>query len=281
MKRILLLFTGVLILVSCSKDNSEDPKPSGPDPEPGLQNPEPPAPEETNALPVTIIVKEGDKTTISTVHYHPDTKKIDKISEEGGRVERYQYDGDLIEKIMFGQENNGDYKVFEYEEGMLTSEILYRNNGLKSKAEYSYPSSSKMEVKNFEYNEDQWEQEGGTIFFTFDAKGNLINAEGDTEDIEGLKIDLTYDSKNAPFINVQGWAQIYFTGGIPLGDNVSYEDVIGRKNNPIKTTVNISGDAAMNMSFAYEFEDDDNKNFPTKITLNKEDEVIITEIIYN
>lgn len=107
-----------------------------------------------------------------------------------------------------------------------------------------------------------------TAEFSYDNKRNFINAKlkDGTNDIGTATI--TYDNKNAPFVNVSGWNHLRFTGGAPLGDNVDFQDIMGIRNNPIKLTGDMGGEN-VEVNYTYEFKDSKNPSFPTKITLIK------------
>ena len=51
-----------------------------------------------------------------------------------------------------------------------------------------------------------------------------------------------------------------------MGDNMGAEDVIGRKSNPTTTVAKQAGTTLLDMTFTYEFNDNNNPKFPTKIT---------------
>src|SRR5690606_21312466 len=141
-----------------------------------------------------------------------------------------------------------------------TREEYTRSGQVVEKTEYTYPSSNKITIVNSHEDEGNWETEE-PITLEFDSKGNVIKGGQ-----EGLQAMVSYDSKNSPFLNAEGWFKINFTGGIPLGDHVDISDIVGRRNNPTHTKVTEEGTSLLDLTFGYEFSDTDNAKFPTKIT---------------
>ncbi|CAL1520864.1 hypothetical protein [Chitinophaga sp. MM2321] len=254
-KLTVVLAAFVMIAASCKKDsNNPDAEPPG---KPGVEAP----PEaERDALPGKVVMtnETGQSTTFS-ITYLPDSKKIDRITTQNG-AEIYHYTGDLIEKIDYNTDGS-NYTKFEYQNNDLIRETHYRSSQPAGKNEYTYPSSNKMQVVEFKYKNNKWEQAEDPVNLEFDNKGNLMKAENGR-----LKVDLSYDDKNAPFLNVTGWSKIRLTGGIPFGENLVFEDVLARRNNPNKTTATDNGTPLLNITFTNEFNDNQHPKFPTKIT---------------
>jgi hypothetical protein len=260
-KLTVLLAAFVTIAVSCKKA-SNDPNP-GPPEEPGIEKPgiEAPPEAESNALPMKVVMtNEAGQSETYTITYLPNSKKIDHITRSNGAVEIYHYTGDMIDKRVYGTDGS-NYTKFEYQNNALVRETRYQASQPVSKSEFTYPSGNKMQVVEFKYKNDKWEQAGDLINFEFDKKGNLTKGESGK-----IKVGVSYDDKNVPFLNVAGWSSIHFTGGIPLGDNTGYEDVVARRNNPTKTTATEAGVPLLDLAFTYEFNDTQNPKFPTKIT---------------
>ncbi len=258
-KLTVLLAAFVMIAVSCKKVSTNP----GPPEEPGIVKPgvEAPPEAERNALPMKLVItNEGGQSETHTITYLPGSKKIDRISRLNGSVEIYHYIGDLIDKIDYGT-NGTDYTKFEYQNNELVRQTHYQNSLPARKNEYAYPLSNKMQVVEFKYKNDKWEQQGDPINLEFDSKGNLTKGESGK-----MKAGVSYDDKNAPFLNVTGWSKINFTGGIPLGDNISFRDVLARRNNPTKTTATEAGTPLLDLAFTYELSDTQNPKFPTKVT---------------
>lgn len=259
-KLTVLLAAVVTIAVSCKKDlNNPNPGPE----EPGIEKPgvEAPPEAERNALPMKVVMtNEGGQSETYAITYLANSKKIDRITRPNGAVEIYHYTGDLIEKISYGT-GGSDYTKFEYQDNALFREIRYQASLPVAKTEYTYPSGNKIQIVEFRYKNDKWEQEGDPVNLEFDKKGNLTKGESGK-----IKAGVSYDDKNAPFLNVAGWSGIHFTGGIPLGDNVGFEDVVARRNNPTKTTATEAATPLLDLAFTYEFSDAQNPKFPTRIT---------------
>jgi len=269
---ILFLATVTLAAVSCTK-NSNEPDKQGPT---DLDPPPPPV-AEAHTLPVKIVVETDKAIDTYTIAYLPDTDKIEKITKESGSVESYQYKDDLIEKIQYGASDNGDFKKFEYDNSALVREIYYRQNAPIGKTEYGYPSGTSLATTQYKYENEEWKADGAPAILEFDANGNLIKGKGNAGDIGEVRINLTYDNNNTSMINVGGWSKINFTGGVPLGDNISFEDIFGRRNNPINVAVTAT-DGSMNIdiSYTYEFNDTENPKFPTQITGKENNNVLFT-----
>lgn len=272
MRGILFLSTAMLAAVSCTKSGNEPEKQ-----DPVNLDPPPPPAAETHTLPVKIVMEAGEAKNTYTLSYLPDTDKIDKIEEEGGNVEFYHYEGDLIGKIQYGDEANGDFQKFEYENKALVKEIHYRDNKQVGKVEYSYPSGTSVVINHYKYENDQWEPDEDPITLHFDANGNLITGKGSAGDLGEIQISLTYDSNNTSMINVAGWSKTNFTGGVPLGDNISFQDILGRRNNPTNVAVTSAGGTmAMNITYTYAFNDVENPKFPTQITGKANGNILFT-----
>ena len=157
--------------------------------------------------------------------------------------------------------DGSNYSKFEYQNNALVRETRYQASQPVAKSEYTYPATNKIQFVEFKYKNDKWEQSGDPVNLEFNTKGNLTKAESGK-----TKVSVSYDDKNAPFLNVAGWPDFNFTGGVPMGDNVGFADVVGRRNNPTKTTATEAGTPLMDLAFTYEFNDTQNPKFPTKIT---------------
>ncbi|MFD1630336.1 hypothetical protein [Pseudopedobacter beijingensis] len=271
MKKIYLLLFMLAIGIASCKKKSDHPEPITDPEEPGIEVP--PAPE-ANTLPVKMSINADGKSEVYTITYQSGTKKIAKIEKANGEQETYQYSGDLIERINYGSSGD-DYTKFEYnEKGALIREIRYRSSVAAAKTEYSYPAENKVIFIESEYKNNNWEA-GDAAILEFDSKGNVVS--GSSKEVQ---VAVSYDNKNTPFLNVTGWSKIHYKGGIPLGDNVDVEDVVGRRSNPIKTKV--TGAMALDLDFSYEFGDNNNAKFPTKITGKEGAETaFVVEICYS
>lgn len=248
-KTTLLFFSAALLFAACKKD-SVDPGSGGP----GVP---PPPGDENSTLPSKIVVAEGDNSSTYVISYLADTKKLDKIVRDDGAAETFEYEGDLITKISYGGEN---YTLYEYDDNKLKTATEIREGNKTAKVEYTYPDDKKVNLMNYNWEDDEWEPDMG-IELELDENGNL--AKGNAGDISA---DLLYDSKNSPFINVTGWSATNYLGGVPMGENISFQDIVGRTNNPVKATVIMDPDAdPVDIIYTYEFNDDSNPKFPTKI----------------
>lgn len=266
-KLTVLLAVFVIITVSCKK-GSNNPDQEPPE-EPGINVPkelivEAPPEAERNALPMKLVMTdENGQSETYTITYLPNKRHIDRVTNQNGATEVYHYNGDLIDKIDYSRDGT-DYSKFEYQNNTLVRETHYRNSQLAAKKEYTYPEGKQIKVTEFAYKSGKWERADDPVNLEFDHKGNLTKAESGK-----IKVGILYDDKNAPFLNATGWSKIHFTGGIPLGDNTHFEDVLARRNNPLKTTATEAGNSLLDVAFTYEFNDTQNPKFPTKI-LGKE-----------
>ncbi len=207
------------------------------------------------------MTSDGAPSKTTTITYQADSKKLDKIQSSNGNMETYHYDGDRIVKIDYG--TNGDYKALEYDANTkrLSSITQYHSSKAEGQVRFTYTSNTALTLADYKYENDAWKTTGEAVNLELDANGNVIKAKsGDVE------INIAYDTKKSPFFNVTGWAEIQFLGGIPMGDNMGAEDVIGRKGNPTKTMAKQGNTTLLDMNFSYEFNDNKHPQFPTKIT---------------
>ncbi|TCK84835.1 hypothetical protein [Albibacterium bauzanense] len=259
MKKVLLFLSVVLLSVSCSKNTVDPDPPIGP-----LSPPLPPA-TESNTLPVKVVLELEGKTKTYNFSYVSNTKKLEKITTSEERIESYEYEGDLITKIQYRE---GDYNTYEYENSILVREFEYRGSKQISKLEFGYLNNNAFTIKPYANKDGEWildNSEGGDVSVEFDSNGNLLKGETELGDMGHLKINVTYDDKNSPIVNIPGWSKINILGGVPLGDNIDFVDIIGRRNNPSKVTITSEG-GNMDFTYTYEFNDTDNPKFPTKIS---------------
>ncbi|NGM62214.1 hypothetical protein G5B30_09835 [Sphingobacterium sp. SGG-5] len=268
-KFTLLFFACMMAFVSC-KDENGGPDATGPDIEP------PPA-AEANTLPRQIVLRSGGEVERYTIAYKSGSKKIDKITKLNGAIETYHYNGqDLIERIDYGNGGSDGNRAFFYNNGVLIRVESTRAGQIIEKVEYTYPSDNKITIANSHKEDGNWEVDD-PIILEFDSKGNVIKGMQDA-----LQATVSYNDKNSPFLNAEGWSKINFTGGIPLGDHVDISDIVGRRNNPTHTKVTEEGTSLLDLTFGYEFSDMDNAKFPTKITGKQGGETVFTvEICYS
>lgn len=215
---------------------------------------------EAEALPEKIVMSFGGETETYTITYEEGTKKIDRISSTG-KVEIYKYEGNNVRKTYFDSENDGDYNEYTYDtNGRLIKEERYRSGEDEPEevTEIDY-SSTKPTVS---FNEEE------EVEITFDSKGNMTGASLKQGDEAAGAVSITYDDKYAPFRNVAGWAKVRYLVGAPLGENIGYEDILGAGSNPLKLTGTFFGES-VDITYVYEFKDDKNPKFPTKVTGTK------------
>lgn len=255
MRKIYLLLLLVLVIAASCKKKS-----ATPDSDDGI----PPA--EAKTLPASIIMTSNGETKTYTISYVENSTKIDKISSSQGRVDFYIYEGDFITKKYEGNKSSDHYDAYSYANNKLMKEESFRGGKLSDMVEFSY-SGAKTQALFKEYHNNNW-QETVKLQFSYDAKGNLSAAEMSEQGTAMGAATVSYDSNNSPFMNVSGWGIIKFVGGLPLGDNIDFEDIISVRNNPMKLTGTMMGDN-VEVIYSYEFKDSKNPKFPTKITGKK------------
>lgn len=236
-----------MLFTACKKTNS-----------PAEDDRNNPPSQETNALPSKIVMSVAGVTKTYDFFYQAGTKKLDKIVESGGITERYEYDGDLIRKVDFG---NNNYRSLTYANGKMTEEVFYRQGEPHKRNSLSYPSATKVTMEESTMEDGQWVKEN-TILLDLDASQNVVKASSATL---GVVASMQFDAKNTPMMNIAGWEKTTFLGGIPLGNNIDIYDIVGRTNNPSKTSV-VTDTDTVTIDYTYEFNDSDHPKFPTKIS---------------
>ncbi len=248
-----------------STDPNDPDDPNGPNPE-------------TATLPEMIVMTSGGETRTYTITYQENSKKIDKITASaGGAAAIYVYDGERIQKVHWGSENSGDYNLYTYDgNGRLTKDENHRSGGDTDVTGFSY-SGTKTTVSGEGVGDMEVE-------LSYDNKGNFTGATLSAGGTTAGQVSITYDDKNAPFMNVVGWKEIRYLVGAPLGENIGFEDIMGAGNNPSELTGTVGGDN-VKVTYVYEFADSKNPKFPTKVTGTKkvgsaQEETFTAEITY-
>jgi len=215
---------------------------------------------ENLTLPETIVMTFKGEERTYTITYQGDARNIDKISRSGV-VETYVYDvNNRIQKIYRGSENDGNYSLYTYDgNGRLIKEEVHRPGNPVEVNEFNYSGTKPVMSMNGDAD----------IEFIQDSNGNITAVALSVPGLPNAgSVSLTFDDKNAPFKNVAGWGKVRYLAGLPLGENVWFEDIMGGGNNPLKLTGNFMGQAA-DITYVYEFKDNKNPKFPTKITGTK------------
>lgn len=258
MKKFTLLFFACVVTIAFCTDKKADPNPDGSEDPDKKEQTNPPA----ETLPEKIVMTSGGETKTYTIIYQGSSKKIDKITAAaGGSSTTYLYDGEHIHKVYWGPENSEDYNLYSYDgSGRLTKDENHRSGG-------------DTETTNFSYSGTKTVVSGGgvgglQVEISYDGKGNLIGAVLTNDGDNAGDVSITYDGKNAPFLNVVGWKKIRYLIGAPLGDNIGFEDILGAGNNPLKLTGTFGG-SNVEVTYAYEFSDSKNPKFPTRVTGTK------------
>ncbi|HRP17172.1 MAG TPA: hypothetical protein PL128_04175 [Ginsengibacter sp.] len=274
MKKVTLYFLAAsMIAISCSKDKPG----SGPEENNGPDI-ETPSTGESGTFPTKIVLVAGSETTTYNISYLPNSNKIEKIDKGNAGLETFEYEGDLIKKIAYGN-SDGNYRKYEYSNNQLSRETYYNNGQTGEKNEYTYPSEKKVTMTNYEYNNGVWTK-GGTFNLEFDSKGNLIKGSGGATEMNEMAINLSYDlDKSSPILNITGWQKANLTGGGIIGDNVDISDLLGRRNNPTQTSLAMLGEDPLVLNYSYEYTDSRHPTFPTKITGKNGDNPVFTATI--
>lgn len=253
MKKTLFLFLMIVLGAASCKKQSAKPDDEQPG---GIEVPTPPE-EESRSLPSMVVITNGDLTDTYDFHYIQGTRKLQKITKNNGNSEVYHYEGDLIKRIDF---SDVDYKTYIYENNNLVQEIDYRDGMPRDKAEIVHDGNGKLTLHQYAYKDNNWLKEN-TILIEYDNNGNLKKGNA-----TGISVNMEYDNKNVPGLNITGMNKINFLGGVPMGDRIDFSDMTGRRNNPTKVNITIVGVGSQAINYTYEFGNSNHPKFPTKIT---------------
>lgn len=258
-KTLCLLGALILTITSCSSNDNDS------------------GTTETAILPKTVKFSKPDyplENTTSTITYDGN-KIVSAIDQETKTI--FTYEGNVIVKMIEYDVTNGDKEEeesYSYTNGKLTSTLYARNFTSKYpfgqyKGRYTYTYNLDGTVKKETYNVNAETGVESKIdyleVYTF-QNGNLVKLVA-TDQPSGLSSVRTslyeYDAKNNPFRNVLGYNLLIDA------DNCSV-------NNLTKHSYSYSGDAASSSyKTVYEYND---KGYPTKATLYKQDGVTVNEI---
>jgi len=241
MKNPLFIFCFTfLALFSCSSDNDSDGNNSDND---------------------TILLRKIVSSDGTFQEFFYTGNKLDRIIFDDGNYDEYTYSGNYITSIQEFNSNGqstGNWDIIEYVNGKISRVETYSNNEL-------------VEVRNISYNDSQiitfGDQNEDTNYWlsSIDVNDNVFKVEKyENSQVFGTDI-LTYDNKNNPFKNVQGFGLfgLYesYNNNI-LTENANYDLPVGNYTN--------------NITRSYEYNE---QNYPVSSTIvnsNDNSNVLLT-----
>lgn len=203
MKKLLLLFCAAsLVFTSCSSDTDDNAASIISD---------------VHVIPIlptveTVILPKTEKYTYashpeenSTTTYTYDENKIVSLVADGGHKTLFTYTGNLITKTEYYEENVlVTTTVFTYENNKLKSYLeTPSGNSSKRRKDYTYNANGTISTATFLISTDQVETLDSSSIFTLDASGNIVKVEFN----DSINL-FEYDTKNSPFKNILGYAQL-------------------------------------------------------------------------
>ncbi|OUL60710.1 hypothetical protein [Flavobacterium sp. AJR] len=203
MKKLLLLFCATsLVLTSCSNDGDDNATS---------------AISEIPLVPIipiveTVILPKTEKYTYpshpeenSTTTFTYDGNKIVSLVNNGGHKTLFTYTGNLITKTEYYEQNVLlTTTVFTYENNKLKSYLeTPSGNSSKRRKDYTYNANGTISTATFLISTDQVETLDSSSIFTLDASGNIVKVEFN----DSINL-FEYDTKNSPFKNILGYAQL-------------------------------------------------------------------------
>lgn len=243
MKKILMLFLFTGFLWSCSSDDDN----GG-------------APDETSILPVKVTYTEGEDTYDVLFAYNG--KKVSTMtysanSPLGNAQVVFEYDGDKIIEASLALEVGYITKTYTYENNRIASmKEVFGRDGVKNST-YNWIDDNHVKLTD--------EGTGYTTDFYFN-NGNIVKVE-DYFGGSVWKSNFTFDNKNRPFINVEGFQYL-----------IEEEDLHFFNRNNVLKDVTTAGDSTFVTDYSYEYNGD---NFPTKQTSISDVENITYTFTYN
>jgi hypothetical protein len=196
MKKIILLFTGIIILTSCSK------------------------PDSYNATPDNILLKKTIETLgdiIITKNFTYDGNKLVSIIGDNSFEEKFTYTGDLITKReAFGNNQLAERTIYEYNSNKLVmSKTTQTGYTTINKMVYVYNTNGTISFSDY-YIENLAAQEqlrsNGTIYFTNGEVSRVDNIRTQPDITLKFSFIYAYDSKNNPHRNIIGLNKIFLQG---------------------------------------------------------------------
>lgn len=242
MKNFLILFLFTGLFWSCSSDDDNGGGASG------------------SVLPLKMTYSDGEENFDVVFSYNGN--KISKMtysptSPFGNAEAVFEYSGDKIIKTTLDLEVGTITKTYTYDNNRIvsTSEIWGRD-GVTDHT-YDWIDANHVKVTNV-----------GTDYTTdyYLSNGNIVKVE----DYFGgsiWKSNFTFDSKNRPFKNIEGFQYL-----------IEEDDLHFFNRNNVVKDVTTAGDNTFVTDYSYEY---NSNNFPTKQTTISEEETIIYTFTYN
>lgn len=212
-------------------------------------------------LPQVIELETAKGVFKYTISYSDEVGTIEKITQENAEVRVFHYEGDLITKVSY--EGTSNYLEYEYDGDRLIRETGYRQGEAEVKTEYEYTSDTKVNQVEYRMESGQWKA-GNTVTLEFNNKNNLVGGNTVFEDMGAIEISLKYGDILSPLAQVKGLSATVVTGGVPLGDNIGLEDIVGRYNSPVSVLIK-SADGNIDITYTYETDLEDHPKYPTSI----------------
>ncbi|WP_131387676.1 hypothetical protein [Flavobacterium suncheonense] len=240
MKKVFLLITTTLFLMSCTDENDSQ----------NIAN------TQNSVLLQSTIETVGDD--VSTRLYDYDGNKIVSETWEAASF-TYEYTGDLITKITFqvADEPNPRYEqLFTYDGSNRLSQAvqLYYYNTTAVKFVFTHNADNTVSFDRYSgdfSSQDTFERSGKYFFNNNNEVSKIEEYVGESP----IKIEYIYDTQNSPYKNVTGYDKLFFLN-------------VGKKNNVVLTKLsnpyqNDLGDWDYEVvEIPSEFQYDGN-NFPT------------------
>ena len=264
MKKIVCLFSAVLMLTACSNDNDDS-------------NPK------TSVLPKTIELTNSahpSENKISTITY--DGNKIVSIANQTGKTE-FTYKGNqIVQKVDYYISKNDTVKYGEtsytYVNGKLET-VNKISNGNVSRDVYTYNSDGTVNKEMYSTNKTTGVETKSTENVTLSfVNSNLVKAVA----VNGMyttTTDYSYDTNNNVFRNIYGIGLLLDQKlALSVGDNI-----FSSVNNIEKSTVSVALNSNLvNIPSVYTSTYDYNADgFPTKKTTYNFDGTINEVFNYN
>lgn len=183
MKKIILLLCATTLFVACSKSDNQAS-----------------VLDVNSILPKKIIFTSNGAAT--TVDFTFNGKKIVKLNESDGTYTNYTYTNNLITKIEGFTSDNNSYgsTILEYNtlnQLISTVQINVRNNSAR--------------IKNFVYNADNTISYKATATENFKIYADKIERYYDNDPNSLYTRTFTFDTKNNPYKNIEGFDKIWFS----------------------------------------------------------------------
>lgn len=226
-KKLLYLFSALLVLTSCSNDETKEDDVVI-------------TPKSQNLLKKSI--ETNGNGIVRTAIYTYEGNKIDKIIYDDGATTVFTYTGDLITKTVQTEIHNGkaysNTTTFAYEGNKLRSSLkVYSENRINTmQGIFSYDVEGKISATYIDIDPLTQKQKLMTLSaLTLDSNKNIVKAEMFTSPYNVSLME--YDTKNTPFKNIVGASLIFnsdvFGREVGLNNNKTKEILRYGKDNEV------------------------------------------------